>query len=86
MIYRKCVAGYDIYLYYGNIASEEVRTARSEPSKRYVVWSHGAVILETDSFPTAEQTYVDECDKHHASGGKFMIGVNKLTDGALGTI
>ena len=86
MLYRRCAAGHDIAIYFGIILVAAVHAARKDPDKYFVVWANNAIVLETDSAEDAEAAYVAECNKEHASGGRFVIGTHKLENGVVSVI
>ena len=85
MLYRKCAEGNDISIHFGNLLSPEIAAARKK-TMTYIVWSDGAIVLETNSFKKAEAEYIKECNKVHSSSGRYTIGVNKIDGGIMSSV
>jgi len=68
----------DIALYFGTrFFPPEVREAlRGKRQYKYIVWSHGGIIKQSDKFETAEDAYLAECELRGSpdSVGSFKFG------------
>ena len=91
MIVRRCALDYDVVLHKNNkpdmtktiIMANGSKSSISYPSaaKDYFVWVDGEIVKRTDSFKTAEETFVDECAKKHGNGnGRIDIVKHKLVN------
>jgi len=91
MIVRRCAQGHDIVLYKNTkpgmkktiLLADGTTSSIVYPSaaKDYFVWVDGSIIKRTDSFVTAEEEFVGECEKKHSGGnGRIDIVKHKLVE------
>ena len=91
MLVRKCAKGHEVQLY-KNTTPSATRTQTyqdgtvvtlSYPSaaKDYFVMTDGDIVKRSDSFVTAETSFVSECAKKHPDGnGRIDFVKHKLVD------
>ena len=91
MLVRKCAQGHDVQLY-KNTTPGATRTqtyqdgtvvslAYPSPAKDYFVMTDGDIVKRSDSFVTAETSFVSECAKKHPDGnGRIDFVKHKLVD------
>ena len=66
-----------IFLYFGErFLPTELRKALGRRRRfKYVLFSHGSVVKQSNSFRTAEAAYLKECEKYSPDkAGRFEIG------------
>ena len=91
MLVRKCAKGHEVQLYKNTTPSAKrtqtyqdgtvVTLSYPSPAKDYFVIVDGEIVKRSDSFATAENTFVSECGKKHSDGnGRIDFVKHKLVD------
>ena len=91
MLVRKCAKGHEVQLYKNTTPSATrtqtyqdgtvVTLSYPSPAKDYFVIVDGDIVKRSDSFTTAENTFVSECGKKHSAGnGRIDFVKHKLVD------
>lgn len=88
MIVRRCAQGHDVVIHKNTkpnmvkkvqMADESLVSITYPNSKDYFVLVDGVIEKRTDSFQTAEEFYLDECEKkHNQTNGRIDIVQHKL--------
>ncbi len=88
MIVRRCAQGHDVVIHKNTkpnmvkkvqMADESVVSITYPNSKDYFVLVDGVIEKRTDSFQTAEEFYLDECEKkHNQTNGRIDLVKHKL--------
>ena len=88
MIVRRCAQGHDVVIHKNTkpnmvkkvqMADESLVSITYPNSKDYFVLVDGVIEKRTDSFQTAEEFYLDECEKkHNQTNGRIDIVPHKL--------
>jgi len=90
MIVRRCAQGHDVVIHKNTkpsmvkkvqMADESVVSITYPNSKDYFVLVDGVIEKKTDSFQTAEEFYLDECEKkHNQTNGRIDLVQHKLVN------
>ena len=90
MIVRRCAQGHDVVIHKNTkpnmvkkvqMADESLVSITYPNSKDYFVLVDGVIEKRTDSFQTAEEFYLDECEKkHNQTNGRIDIVQHKLVN------
>jgi len=90
MIVRRCAQGHDVVIHKNTkpnmvkkvqMADESVVSITYPNSKDYFVLVDGVIEKRTDSFQTAEEFYLDECEKkHNQTNGRINLVQHKLVN------
>lgn len=88
MIVRRCAQDHDVVIHKNTkpnmvkkvqMADESLVSITYPNSKDYFVLVDGVIEKRTDSFQTAEEFYLDECEKkHNQTNGRIDIVQHKL--------
>ena len=90
MIVRRCAQGHDVVIHKNTkpnmvkkvqMADESVVSITYPNSKDYFVLVDGTIEKRTNSFQTAEEFYLDECEKkHNQTNGRIDLVQHKLVN------
>ena len=95
MIVRRCSQGHRVRVHRNTTpgatrvktyADGTTETLAYPSAYAYFVDVDGKVVKKTNSFKTAEEYYVDECEKKHGDGhGRLVIGKHHVINGVATT-